>query len=992
MNKRRPDTLADTERQRGMEAFELLWTRSIPYLEMTVRMYRHATGLEVVCIERPDVENVFVAGFRTENCDNTGVQHILEHVVLGGSRNYRVKSPCEEMGRGSLATYINAETYLNRTLFPYASLNAKEFLNGVGVYLDAVFNPLLLKESFMQEGWRYELSEDSHGEGGLATTGIVLNERRAQMNDISDIALSAAYSGLLPGHPLSFDSGGTPGVIETLDYESFLAYYRAHYGLAQARLLFYGDIPTKTKLDFVGEYLERNCTDRLEKSAENRAECVALPRVKKWRRPRVKELPIAVEADDVSEEHCSWTLNWHLGKLEGASEFLGMELLTILLLEDDSSPLRRALQESGLCEDLIDCSDFEAEYAECLFIVGVVNCAATSFEALKAICTSCLEECVEEGFEESQVKAAFNQLRLRCQEQPNGYCLMVSRQVMRNWLEGQDPLAMLDYRAALEELERAMRCNPRFIVELLKRKIVENAHRLEIRFIADAGLAERRQMAEERRLNAIWRRMTDDQKGELRRAQKAFDDYQAQADSREALSSFPRLKRSQLPREPFNPRAERIVTPSGMVVLRGDGFNGGINYAKLAFDAGMFSREELRLLPVFADLLDGLGVSGQSYGEFERGLALAGAELDVDVLMEVPEAKRKLPEAVLTVKLSGLDVGWDQALDCLERRLKETVFTEGGHIREILRQCASQAKMKLNSDDDAVEVALGRSAVGMSVRETRYDAWYGIGGMKMLGEVLRHLRSGDGYLEDIMKGMMAKLRGESPCIVSFSGASDGFERLMARMDGCGKVCRWRPLAWDAPMPPRVSGRLEGISNGKTEFCCARTFRACGYDDPLWAPLNVYSELLGEGFLQDEIRMAGGAYGGTCGYYPGSRLFQMVSYRDPNPKKTMEVFGRAAGRVEKWNEAQLTGAIVACIRGDVPLHASENCHVALVRELIGLSDEERRHRREQLLSVRLPQVKQAAEALRAAAVAGWNDCVIGERRRILALGGELVSLR
>ena len=976
----------------GAAAFEALWSRAIPYLGMTVRMYRHGTGLEVISIECPDVENAFVAGFRTENCGNTGVQHILEHVVLGGSRNYKVKSPCEEMGRGSLATYINAETYLNRTLFPYASINAKEFMNGVGVYLDAVFNPLLLKESFMQEGWRYELSEDSRGEGVLATTGIVLNERRAQMNDITDIALSAAYSGLLRGHPLSFDSGGTPGVIETLDYESFLSYYHAHYGLAQARLLFYGDIPTKRKLEFVADYLERNCGDRLEKGGASRAGRAASPTVRKWRRPRVMELPIAVEADVGLEESCSWTLNWHLGKLEGASEFLGMELLTILLLEDDSSPLRRALQESGLCEDLIDCSDFEAEYAECLFIVGVVNCTATSFDALKDVCLSCLEKCVEEGFDANQVKAAFNQLRLRCQEQPNGYCLMVSRQVMRNWLEGQDPLAMLDFRAALAELEQTLERNPRYVVELLKRLLVDNMHRLEIRFLADAGLAERRQAEEKARLSDVWRRMTDGEKEELRRMQHAFDVYQSQADSRDALSSFPRLKRGQLPREPFNPQAERVVTPSGMVVLRGDCFKGGINYVKLAFDAGMFSCEELKLLPVFADLMDGVGVSGQPYGDFERSLALAGAELDVDVLMEVPEGKRELPGAVLTVKLSGLEDGWENALDCLERRLQETVFTETGHIREILRQCLSQAQMKLNSDDDAVDVALGRSAVGLSVRETRYDAWYGIGGIRMLGDVLRHLRSGDGYLEATMKSMMAKLRGESPCIVSYAGVPDGFERLMARLNGGAAVRGWRPMAWEAPMPARERGRLEGISNGKTEFCCARTFRACGYDDPLWAPLNVYSELLGEGFLQDEIRMAGGAYGGTCGFYPGSRLFQMVSYRDPSPQKTLDVFGRAVGRVERWNEAQLTGAIVACIRGDVPLHASENCHVALVRELIGLSDDDRRKRREQLLAVRLPQVRQAAEALQAAAAAGWNDCVIGERRRILALGGELVPMR
>ena len=125
--------------------FTLEWEREVGYLGLRAVCCRHRCGLQVISLECADVENAFIAGFRTPGSDDTGVQHILEHVVLGGSRHCPVKNPCEELSRGSLATYINAETYRDRTLYPFTSISEEDFANGVGVYLDAVFSPLLLE-------------------------------------------------------------------------------------------------------------------------------------------------------------------------------------------------------------------------------------------------------------------------------------------------------------------------------------------------------------------------------------------------------------------------------------------------------------------------------------------------------------------------------------------------------------------------------------------------------------------------------------------------------------------------------------------------------------------------------------------------------------------------------------------------------------------------------------------------------------------------------
>ena len=967
--------------------YTLEWEREVGYLGLRAVCCRHRCGLQVISLECDDVENAFIAGFRTPGSDDTGVQHILEHVVLGGSRHCPVKNPFEELSRGSLATYINAETYQDRTLYPFASVSEEDFANGVGVYLDAVFCPLLLEETFLQEGWRYELT----GEGGPRTTGIVLNECRAERDDIGMVALSAAYRELFPGHPLSWDTGGVPGVIETLRYEDMVDYYRRWYRLPQARLLFYGNIPTERKLALVDDYLRRRCPERLREVClpEERPRPVAAS----WQSPRRVTVPVVCEPGEDGASQCAWSLNWHLGQLAGPAEQLGMGLLEILLLEDDSSPLRRTLIESGLCEDLLDCTGLEMECAECFLVVGVVNCRRESFDELRTLCVDCLERCRRDGFSPEQVQAALNQLRLRGEEVANGRALAMGRQVMRNWLSGQDPLAGVDHRACLAALREELARDSRFLERLLERLLLDNRHRVELRLEADPGLAARRQAEEERRCQRQFARLSAAERAAWRGRLARFAEFQARPDSPEALAAFPRLTRRQLPREPFSAGASREVLSCGTVLLNCRQTAGTVNYAKLAFDVSGLPPEELEVLPLFAWLLDAVGVSGCRYGDFEQRLGLAGAELDVNVLHGTADVSDMRPRAALTLRLAALSDHWEAALDCLMARWRDSQFTERAHLRDVLKQCWAQGNQRLQSEDEALELAMGRSAAGIAPREACTESWYGVLGMRRLREARRQLLGRGDALTALLERMRDRFAQALPNIVSYAGDAAGHEALLRRLPRSGRVRAWRPLDWGGlPAGTEELGRREGLANGHREFCCVRSFGVCGFSDPLWAPLLVYAELLGEGYLMDQIRLAGGAYGCGCSYLPSSCLLQMYSYRDPLPQGTLDVFSSVPGRTEPWTEAQLTGAIAGCIRAGVPLRASESCNAALDREMSRVTDDERRRRQQQLLDVTLRDVRWAAEALREAAARGFNDCLVGDARTLGRLGCRTLSWR
>lgn len=965
--------------------FALSWERSLEALGLHVECWRHDCGLQVLSLEGDDVENAFIAGFRTPGSDDTGVQHILEHVVLGGSKHFQVKNPCEELSRGSLATYINAETYRDRTLYPFASVCEEDFFHGVQVYLDAVFCPLLSREIFMQEGWRYELKEG----GAVGVTGIVLNERRAERDELSEVVLSTAYRELFAGHSLSWETGGVPGSIETLTHEGMLATYERWYRLAQARLVFCGNVSTARKLLVVEEFLQRHCAERLHEAEaleEYRPEVV-----RPWRHPRRLEVPVICGSAEEEQTQCAWSLNWHLGRLTEPSEELGLELLSTLLLEDDSSPLRRALMESGLCEDLLDCTGLETGCAECLLTVGVVGCCREAFDALRTLCVDCLERCRRDGFSEEQILAAFRQMWLRYEEVPNGHSLALGRQVMRNWLSGLEPLLGIDHRACFAVLEGELRRDPHYLEVLLSRYLLDNAQRIELRLVADAGLAGRRQAEEERRCQRRFAHLSAAQKRQWQEWLREFERYQARPDRQEALASFPRLSRRQLPREPFRAGGERDVLPSGVVLLSHCREEGAVNYVKLAFDMSMLSAEELEVLPVFACLLDAVGVRGCKYGDFERRLGLSGAELDIDVLYEPGSDTDIRPRCALTLRLAALSDCWEQALDCLQARWHDSIFSERARMRDVLKQCWSQGGQRLQSDDEALELAMARSACGIAPREGCTEGWYGVQGMRRLREFRRQLQGRSDSLTGMLERLGQRLASSLPNIVSYAGDVRGRASLMRRLPLSGNLSLWQPLTWTGlGLSVDELGRREGIANGHREFCCVRSLPVCGYDEPLWAPLMVYAELLGEGYLVDRIRLLGGAYGGGCSYSPANHLLQLYSCRDPSPRATLEVFDQVVGRTEAWSEAQLTGAIAGCIRADVPLRASESCHAALVREILQVTDDERRLRRQQLLSVTLHEVRWAAEALRAAAERGVNDCLIGEARELSRLGCKMLS--
>src|SRR3989339_131945 len=235
-----------------LHGFHILRVEQIPEIRVTAYEIEHEkTGARILPLHSADRENLFSIGFRTPPRDSRGVPHILEHSVLAGSEHYPLKDVFNELVRGTLQTFINAFTYPDKTIYPVASLERRDFFNLARVYADLVLHPRLMRETFLQEGHHYEFTES----GELTVSGIVYNEMKGAYSSPETLMYNAILENLLPDTPYAHDSGGNPERIPDLSYKQFCEFHRTCYSPTNARFFLYGDIPTAEHLSFLADIL-----------------------------------------------------------------------------------------------------------------------------------------------------------------------------------------------------------------------------------------------------------------------------------------------------------------------------------------------------------------------------------------------------------------------------------------------------------------------------------------------------------------------------------------------------------------------------------------------------------------------------------------------------------------------------------------------------------------------------------------------------------------
>lgn len=945
------------------EAFELVRDEHIAEVNSQAQLFRHKkTGAEVLSLVNDDENKVFGITFKTPPEDSTGIAHILEHSVLCGSRKYPVKKPFVELIKGSLNTFLNAMTFPDKTAYPVASQNLKDFYNLVDVYLDAVFFPLITEDTFRQEGWHYELEDTG---SPLVYKGVVFNEMKGVFSSPDAVMRDISQRSLYPDTTYGKSSGGDPKAIPELSYEQFRRFHQTFYHPSNTRAFFAGDDDAAARLAILDEYFSQF------EPAPVDAEVKLQPR---FNAPRSIVATYAGTKEAGKARDGMVSVNWMIDPPADRTEALSHGMLSYLLAGNSAAPLRKALTESGLGEGMTG-GGIGSGLRQPMASFGMKGIDPADAGKVEALILSTLGEIADKGFAADQLEAAANTFEFSLRENntgsyPRGMTYMFN--ALGTWLHGGDPLAPLAFEGALTALkEKAGKGH--FEAEI-RRLFLDNMHRTTVTLSADPQQGVR-EAAREAEILAEVRKGLDDKalQATVTETEK-LKALQEAVDPPELLAKIPTLTLADLPRE-----GRTVPIEIGMLkdvrLFYHDLPTLGIVYLDLGFDLHVLDKELLPYLPLFGRALLQTGTSkedfvsltqriGRSTGGIAQHRGLSSRQGSDGSAAWFFLSGKAVPDKIEEMLAIMGDVLLDARLDNRERfkqmaleekagfearlvpggntivdtRLKSGL-TEASWIAEqsggvsylnFLRELVK----RVDSDWASVEAALVR------IRDTLFNR----------GRMLVNVTA-DGALWDRAKGEVESFLGRLP------DAMHGF------------------ADWSIDFKPKSEGLI--IPAQVNYVGKGANLRALGFD--LTGASSVVLKFLNTTYLWDKVRVQGGAYGGSSRFDLTSGNFSFLSYRDPNLLKTLDAYDGASKALNAGiGENDLTRSIIGVI-GDVDGYEFPDAkgYSSMWRQLTGTTDAIRQQRREEILGTSVADFKRMAEAVEAVARHG----------HVVVLGGE-----
>ena len=420
--------------------YTLVKREDCPEQHGTLTVLTHdVSGAAVLLVENDDDNKAFGIGFGTFPSDDTGVFHILEHSVLAGSEKYPVKSPFLQLLKSSMASFLNAMTFPDKTVYPFATPNETDFKNLMDVYLNAVFCPLAMvdKGVFEQEGW--------HRDEDGTVSGVVYNEMQGALATPDAQLQNALSRAMFPDTAYGFVSGGDPASIPALTYEKYVRVYRRHYSADNCCITLYGKMDMAEKLAFLDEqYLSR-----MPKSASRPRLTVQDEQVGTKR-----NIPYYTEKPEPDEAQCA--LAWYTGAFSDRERQLGVEILLDALLGTNQAPLKAALLEEKLGADIdVGFDDSTLQPTLELVLRGATEESAGKFAAAVR---KAGDGILEKGIPEELLMASLNSTEFASLERPGSIPdgVLDAINASTGWLHTGDPALLLHTNALFASLREKL--------------------------------------------------------------------------------------------------------------------------------------------------------------------------------------------------------------------------------------------------------------------------------------------------------------------------------------------------------------------------------------------------------------------------------------------------------------------------------------------------------------------------------------------------------
>ncbi len=900
------------------------------------------TGLKVFHIYNDDEENTFSFSFNTPVDSSNGVPHIIEHSVLSGSRRYNLKDPFQAMMSGSVNTFLNAYTFPDKTSYPASSVLEKDFFNLMSVYADAVFFPNLTKKTFMQEGWRLCVDDNDN----LFYSGVVYNEMKGVYSSHDSVVADMSVKSLFSNGTYTHDSGGNPEDIPNLTYEEFVSYHKKWYRPDNCYLYLYGNIPTEKSLTFLDENFLKDC-----KSLETSNSVSITSDSELWDNPREfhKTTP-ALEGDSSKGD---LLISWKLFNADNPEEAISLEVLHKILLGNSGSPLYKALAENEEWDDLSSATGLENELCNFIYTVGVRGATPDKMELFRNCLLSTLEGIVNNGLDPDTVEGALRGIEFKNREIHGSLGLRLMRKVIRGWLHGYSPISTLEFEKHMNSLRHKCK-EPGYFEGLIKKYLLDNKNRADITVEPDYNTTLKQKSKLEERLKNLKASLKPSQLEIIKRDNKELEDYQNTPDSKEELEKLPRLKKDDISHEVIN--IDTIKSDiSGYDFYKTYLYTNDIVYFGIGFNMEYLDKFFFEYLLIFSRMFTSTGYKDKPYDEVAKlvSLNLGGLGTSLETSNTLKNGRPDYYIENLFVRGKSLIESLDESMNIVIDFFNKADFHDYKRLKNIIIELRNDIKSALIPNGSSY--AALRSARKFSLASCREECWYGVTQAQFLDNLVKEIENESKLVEvatilDGIKGELVTRKG----LFFHASADKKYEKQL--IDAFKRVIDSLPDG-DSYIHSAehydIHNSIEALVGNTQVSYSGVTVKGAFIGTKEYATQEILCYLLKTGYLWENVRMKGGAYGV---FVSGSGMDGSItfgSYRDPNITGTLEHFKQslewiAAGHL---TEEEIELALISVIGKELkPLTPIEKSIIGMRRKLIGITDEIRINKRNNLLSV------------------------------------------
>ena len=971
-----------------LNAYEVVLTEDLPDLKSKGYLLKHKkSGARVLLMENDDENKVFTIGFRTPPSDSTGVPHIMEHSVLCGSRDFPVKDPFVELVKGSLNTFLNAMTYPDKTVYPVASCNDKDFQNLMHVYMDAVFYPNIYQhdEIFRQEGWSYKLDEP---DGKLEYNGVVYNEMKGAFSSPEGVLDRVILNSLFPDTSYAYESGGDPEEIPNLTYEQFLDFHRKYYHPSNSYIYLYGDMDMEEKL----KWLDENYLCEFDAAEVDSEICFQKP----FDKMIEVEKTYSISSEETEEENTYLSYNKVIATSLDEKLYQAFQILDYALLSAPGAPLKKALMDAGIGKDIM--GSYDNGIYQPIFSIIAKNAEPQQKEQFVQVIEDTLRKIVEDGIDRKALEAGINYHEFRFREAdfgnyPKG--LMYGLDLFDSWLyDEKKPFIHMQAIPTFAFLKEQI--GTRYFEDLIQKWILDNPHGSMVIVKPERGRTARMDRELDEKLQTYKAGLSPDEVEKLARDTAELIVYQESEDAREDMEKIPVLGREDISRE-IAPICNEERVCGGIPMVYHNVETNGIGYVTLLFDLSGVPEEKLPYVGMLQAVLGIIDTTHYEYGELfnEINVHTGGIGTSLELYPDVTKVKEKEFRATFEMKGKALYPKMDVLFKMMREILTESKLEDEKRLKEILSMLKSRLQMSFLSSGHTT-AALRALSYSSPLSKFKDDT-DGIGYYEAVKEIEEHFEEKKEELIANLKELAARIFRADNLMISYTAAPEGLDAdekemetfkngLFERTDGDEQENR---------CILHCVKRNEGFKTSSKVQYVARTGNFIDGGAAYSGALHILKVILSYDYLWQNIRVKGGAYGCMCNF---NRIGEgyLISYRDPNLEKTIDVYEKVTEYLRNFeaDDRDMNKYIIGTISNiDRPMNPSAKGTRSMNLYMNHVTEEMIRKEREEILNAGQEEIRALADVV-AAMLAADQLCVIGSEEKIeeqKALFGEVRTL-